>query len=68
MKKGTLKGFNYQLTLKGKSTLNPSPAWYYSSDFLSVEFWSHPAAVKALLPNGLEADPSANDRGDAFFF
>jgi hypothetical protein len=32
------KGFNYPLTPKGKSTLNPPPPWYYSSDFLDVEF------------------------------
>lgn len=29
-----LKGFNYPLTPKGKSTLNPPPLWYYSADFL----------------------------------
>jgi hypothetical protein len=31
-----LKGFNYPLTPKGKSTLNPPPPWYYSSDFLNI--------------------------------
>jgi acetoacetate decarboxylase len=63
-----LKGFNYPLTPKGKSTLNPPPPWYYSSDFLSIEFWSQPSAVAALLPRGLEPDPSANGRGEAFFY
>jgi acetoacetate decarboxylase len=28
-----LKGFNYPLTAKGKSTRNPPPPWYYSADF-----------------------------------
>src|SRR6266404_3035995 len=60
-----LKGFNYPLTPKGKSTLNPPPPWYYSSDFLDVEFWAQPAAVASLLPNGLEPDPAANGHGNA---
>jgi hypothetical protein len=29
-----LKGFNYPLTPKGTSTLNPPPPWCYSADFL----------------------------------
>jgi acetoacetate decarboxylase len=63
-----LKGFNYPLTPKGKSTLNPAPPWFYSSDFLSVEFWADPAAVAAVLPSGLEADASAKGRGGAYFY
>ncbi len=63
-----LKGFHYPLTPKGKSTLNPAPPWYYSSDFLSVEFWAHAAAVAAILPPGLEADRAANGHGAAFFY
>src|ERR1700685_4137446 len=55
-----LKGFNYPLTPKGKSTLNPAPPWYYSSDFLNIEFWSEPSAVAALLPPGLDHDRYAN--------
>jgi hypothetical protein len=39
MSTAKLKGFNYPLTPKGQSTLNPPPPWYYSSDFLDVEFW-----------------------------
>jgi hypothetical protein len=41
----TLEGFNYPLTPRGKSTLNPPPPWYYSADFLEIEFWSDPKAV-----------------------
>ena len=63
-----LKGFHYPLTPKGKSTLNPAPPWYYSSDFLSVEFWADTSAVAAILPPGLEADRAANGRGTAFFY
>jgi len=63
-----LKGFNYPLTPKGKSTLNPLPPWNYSADFLSIEFWSSPSAVAALLPAGLDPDPSANGHGQALFY
>jgi acetoacetate decarboxylase len=63
-----LSGFNYPLTPKGKSTLNPPPPWYYSADFLSIEFWANPTAVAALLPEGLDLDPSANGHGAALFY
>src|SRR6201991_1459290 len=63
-----LKGFNYPLTPKGKSTLNPPPPWYYSSDFLEIEFWADPAAVAAVLPKGVDADRSANGHANALFY
>ena len=63
-----LKGFNYPLTPKGKSTLNPLPPWHYSSDFLNIEFWSDPAAIAALLPPGLDPDPAAKGHGNALFY
>jgi acetoacetate decarboxylase len=63
-----LKGFNYPLTPKGKSTLNPTPPWHYSADFLDIEFWSNPSAVEALLPAGLDLDPSASGRCNALFY
>jgi hypothetical protein len=63
-----LKGFHYALTPKGQSTLNPPPPWYYSSDFLSIEFWATPAAVRAVLPPGLDPDPSADGHASALFY
>src|ERR1700721_2840451 len=63
-----LKGFNYPLTPKGKSTLNPPPPWYYSADFLNVEFWSDPAAVAAVLPHGLDPDTAPKGHGKALFY
>jgi acetoacetate decarboxylase len=63
-----LKGFNYPLTPKGKSTLNPLPPWHYSADFLNIEFWSEPNAVAAVLPPGLEPDPAAQGHGNALFY
>jgi acetoacetate decarboxylase len=63
-----LKGFNYPLTPKGKSTLNPPPPWYYSADFLSIEFWADPAVVSAVLPAGLDLDRSAPGHASALFY
>jgi acetoacetate decarboxylase len=63
-----LKGFNYPITPKGKSTLNPPPPWYYSADLLNIEFWSDPSAVMALLPDGLDLDASANGHCNACFY
>jgi acetoacetate decarboxylase len=63
-----LKGFNYPLTPKGKSTLNPLPPWYYSSDFLNIEFWADPSVVAATLPAGLDPDPSAAGHANALFY
>jgi len=63
-----LKGFNYPLTPKGKSTLNPAPPWYYSADFLNIEFWADPAAVRAMLPDGLDPDPKAGGHAVAYFY
>src|ERR1700732_2619989 len=63
-----LKGFNYPLTPKGKSTLNPPPPWHYSADFLNIEFWAEPAAVAAVLPQGLDPDRSANGHANALFY
>jgi acetoacetate decarboxylase len=63
-----LKGFNYPLTPKGKSTLNPPPPWYYSADFLNIEFWADPSAVAATLPTGLDPDPKAAGHASALFY
>jgi acetoacetate decarboxylase len=63
-----LKGFNYPLTPKGKSTLNPTPPWYYSADFLNIEFWADPSAVAALLPSGLQPDRAAKGHCNALFY
>jgi hypothetical protein len=63
-----LKGFNYPLTPKGKSTLNPPPPWYYSADFLSIEFWADPSAIAATLPAGLDPDPKAEGHAGAYFY
>ena len=57
-----LKGFAVPLTPEGKSSIVPPPPWHYSSDCLAVEYWADPAAVAALLPPGIVADPQAGGR------
>jgi prepilin-type processing-associated H-X9-DG protein len=61
-----LKGSNYPLTPKGKSTQTLPPPWYYSAEFLDVKFWSDPAAV-ATVPAGLDPNPT-NGQGNALFY
>src|SRR4051795_7863577 len=63
-----LKGFNYPLTPKGMSTLNPPPPWYYSADFLSIDFWADPSAVTMILPTGLDPDPKVEGHANALFY
>ncbi len=58
-----MKGFNYPLTPKGKSTLNPRPPWYYSADFLNIEFWAEPSAVAALLPHSVKIEQAWRGEG-----
>jgi acetoacetate decarboxylase len=57
-----VKGFFYPRTATGRSSLIPSPPWYYSGDLLTVEFRTDPARVAELLPEPLaltEDDPGA---------
>ncbi|GLW98673.1 acetoacetate decarboxylase family protein [Microtetraspora sp. NBRC 16547] len=57
-----LRGFYTPKTVTGRSSLVPSPPWYYSGDLLTVEYRTDPAKVAALLPEPLalaEEDPGA---------
>ena len=56
-----LKGFFYPRTASGRSSLIPSPPWFYSGDLLTVEYRTDPARVAELLPAPLE--PAAEDPG-----
>ena len=49
-----VKGFFYPRTAGGRSSLIPSPPWYYSGDLLTVEYRTDPARVAELLPAPLE--------------
>src|SRR4029450_9104623 len=57
-----VKGFFYPRTASGRSSLIPSPPWYYSGDLLTVEYRTDPARVAELLPAPLalaDEDPGA---------
>jgi acetoacetate decarboxylase len=54
-------GFFYPRTAEGRSSLIPSPPWYYSGDLLTVEFRTDPGRVAELLPAPLE--PAEDDPG-----
>ena len=59
-----VKGFFYPRTAGGRSSLIPSPPWYYSGDLLTVEYRTDPARVAELLPAPLElADGGPRRRG-----
>ena len=55
------KGYSLPLTPEGRSSIIPAPPWHYVGDFLVIEYWADPAAVAAVLPEGLE--PFADDPG-----
>ena len=57
----TSQGYSLPLTPAGRSSIIPAPPWHYVGDFLVIEYWADPAAVAALLPDGLE--PFADDPG-----
>ena len=42
--------------------------WYYSVDFLNIEFWSDSSAIAALLPTGLQPQRVANGHCNAFLY
>jgi hypothetical protein len=53
----TLQGYSLPRTATGKASLVPPPPWHYVGDFLVVDYWAEPDAVRALLPPGLEPHP-----------
>src|SRR3982751_5788792 len=56
-----LKGYSLPLSPAGRSSIIPAPPWHYVGDFLVIEYWADPAAVAAVLPDGL--DPFEDDPG-----
>jgi acetoacetate decarboxylase len=57
----SMNGFLYPRTASGRSSLIPTPPWYYSGDLLTVEYRTDPANVAALLPAPL--GPAPEDPG-----
>lgn len=52
-----MHGFFFPRTASGRSSLIPSPPWFYSGDLLTVEYRTDPARVAELLPAPLELAP-----------
>jgi enduracididine biosynthesis enzyme MppR len=52
-----LRGYSLPRSPEGRSSLVPSPPWYYAGDFLVLEYWADPEAVAAVLPPGLDPHP-----------
>ena len=53
----TLQGYTIPRTATGRASLVPPPPWHYVGDFLVVDYWADPDAVRALLPPGLDPHP-----------
>jgi hypothetical protein len=49
-----LRGYTLPRTPLGRASLVPAPPWHYVGDFLVLEYWADPEAVRAVLPPGLE--------------
>jgi acetoacetate decarboxylase len=54
-----LRGYSVPRSPEGRSSLVPSPPWHYVGDFLVLEYWADPGAVRAVLPAGLDPHPDA---------
>ena len=49
-----MKGYTIPRTATGRSSLVPAPPWHYVGDFLVVDYWADPDAVRSILPEGLK--------------
>ena len=50
----TLQGWSLPLSPGGTASLVPAPPWHFSGEALGIDFLADPAAVAAVLPDGLE--------------
>jgi acetoacetate decarboxylase len=53
----TTSGYSLPRTPEGRASLVPRPPWHYVGDFLVVEYWADPDAVRRLLPDCLDPHP-----------
>ena len=53
----TLSGYSLPRTPEGRASIVPRPPWHYVGDFLVVEYWADPEAVRAVLPDRLDPHP-----------
>jgi len=60
-------GYSLPLSPEGRASLVPAPPWHYVGDFIVLEYWADPDAVRAVLPPGLEPNPDDPGRAAALF-
>ncbi|MGH9020201.1 MAG: acetoacetate decarboxylase family protein [Acidimicrobiales bacterium] len=63
----SVRGVPFPRTPSGRASLLPPPPWHYSGDLLTVEYRTDPAAVGALLPEGVELAHDDEDPGAVAF-
>ena len=63
----SLRGIPFPRTASGRASLLPPLPWHYSGDLLTVEYRTDPAAVAALLPEGLTLAHDDEDPGAVAF-
>jgi acetoacetate decarboxylase len=63
-----MRGFSTPLTASGRSSIAPTPPWFFAGRFVAVEFWAAAEAVRTLLPEGVEADNPDDPRCTIVFY
>jgi acetoacetate decarboxylase len=63
----SLRGLPFPRTASGRASLLPPRPWHYSGDLLTVEYRTDPAAVAALLPEGVSLAHDDEDPGAVAF-
>ena len=63
----SLRGLPFPRTPSGRASLLPAAPWHYSGDLLTVEYRTDPAAIAALLPEGVEPAGADEDPGAVAF-
>jgi acetoacetate decarboxylase len=53
----SLDGFSVPRSPHGRASLVQYPPWHYVGDFLVIDYWADPEAVRAVLPPGLDPHP-----------
>jgi acetoacetate decarboxylase len=48
------RGYSSPRSPEGRASLVPYPPWHYVGDFLVLEYWAEPDAVRDVLPAGLD--------------
>ncbi len=63
----SLHGLPFPRTASGRASLLPPAPWHYSGDLLTVEYRTDPAAIAALLPEGVSLAHDDEDPGAVAF-